>query len=95
VTPYIAVGAGVTHVTLQPAFTLGGSDVTASLGTFGLTLGSDLAGSQNKLHITGGFGALIAHGNLTFDISARLNSVQTDPQKTNVLRVQALAFFKF
>lgn len=86
VRPFVAVGAGVARVTLQPAFTLGGADVTASLPQYGLTLGSDLTGSLTKPAFEGGIGVRIAQGRWGIDADVGVISIRTAGSATNVLR---------
>lgn len=93
--PYIAAGGGLAHMVSRPTFTLGGADITASLATYGVTLGSDLTGETDKLSINGGFGVLIDRNKWMFDLGARLNSIQTDGQKTNAARAHIGLAFKF
>ncbi len=76
-------------------FTLGGSDITTSLATYGVTLGSDLTGAVSKLAFTGGLGVLDDRGRLSFDAGIRLTSVQTEGQKTNILRGQLGVAYRF
>ena len=93
--PYLAVGGGIAHMVTRPTFTLAGADVTTSLATYGITLGSDLSGSVDKLSINGGFGVLIDRNKWTIDLGARVNSIQTDGQKTNAARAHIGLAFKF
>ncbi len=93
--PYVAIGGGMAKVALKPVFTISGTDVTTQLSTYGVTLGSDFTGDVTKAAITGGLGVLINNNRLSFDVGLRLTSIQTDGQKTNVLRGQLGIAYKF
>ncbi len=93
--PYASAGAGLAKIVSQPKFTLGGADITTSLPTYGVTLGSDFAGEFTKFAITGGLGVIIERSRLSFDLGLRLTSVQTEGQKTNILRGQLGVAYKF
>lgn len=93
--PYVSVGGGMAKVALKPVFTIGGADVTSQLSTYGVTLGSDFTGDVTKAAITGGLGVLINNNHLSFDVGVRLTSIQTDNQKTNVLRGQLGLAYRF
>jgi hypothetical protein len=95
VRPFVSVGAGVARVTLQPAFTLGGADVTASLPQYGVTLGSDLTGSLTKPAFAGGVGVRIAQGRWGIDADVGVISIRTAGSPTNVLRTSAGLGFGF
>jgi len=56
VEPYVLAGAGIAKVKQDATFTVGGTDVTASLSQFNAVLGSDLSGSFNKPIIVFGGG---------------------------------------
>lgn len=93
--PYFAAGAGMAKVVKRPAFQLAGSDITTQLSTYGVTLGSDLTGDVTKLAFTGGLGVLVDRNRLSFDVGVRVTSIQTEGQKTNVLRGQIGISYKF
>ena len=95
VRPFVAVGAGMARVTLQPAFTLGGADVTASLPQYGVTLGSDLTGSSTKPAFAGGVGVRIAQGRWGIDADVGVISIRTPGSPTNVLRTSVGLGFGF
>lgn len=95
VRPYFAIGAGIAKIAQKPVFTIGGADVTTSLGTYGVTLGSDFTGEVTKAALTGGLGAVIDHNRMSFDLGIRVTSIQTDGQKTNVLRAHLGVSYKF
>jgi hypothetical protein len=54
--PYVLGGFGLARYTHDVTFTVGGSDVTANIGDYGIVLGNDLAGSYTKPMITAGGG---------------------------------------
>lgn len=93
--PYVTVGGGVARVVLTPTITVAGADVTSSLSTYGVTLGSDLTGVMTKAAINGGFGVRFDRNQLAIDLGLRLTSIQTDGQKTNVLRAHVGFGYKF
>ena len=93
--PYVAVGGGFSKVVYKPAFTLGGTDVTTTLATYGVVLGSDLTGEVTQAAFTGGFGVLVDKSRTSFDVGVRLLSIQTEGQKTNVIRAHIGVAYKF
>ena len=93
--PYLAAGGGVAKIALTPEITLGGSDITSSLATYGVTLGSDFTGDITKAAFTGGLGVIIDRNRLTIDLGVRLTSIQTDGQPTNVLRAAVGLGYRF
>lgn len=93
--PYISVGGGVARIAYKPTFTLGGADITTSLATYGVTLGSDMTGEVTKPAFGGGVGLTIDRGHLAIDAGVRLLSIQTEGQKTNVIRALIGIGYKF
>jgi hypothetical protein len=86
--PYVLLSVGGASVNLKPKFLLNGADVTGSLNTFGITLGSDLTGSYRPSAVGGGVGLLMPLGrHWYFDGSIRLLSINTVIQRTNLSRV--------
>jgi hypothetical protein len=85
--PYVTAGGGIAHIAYQPTFTLGGTDVTANLSQYGVTLGSDVTGEVTKPAFSGGFGVHVTQGRWYVDGSLRVTSIRTDQQATNVVRV--------
>ena len=94
--PYLSVGGGLASVKRDVAFLVNGTDVTEKLDTYGVVLGSDLAGTERKLMISGGVGLIY---NITrtflFDANYRFGRIQTDGTATNVQRVGAGIGFRF
>lgn len=86
--PYVLFSIGGASVDIKPKFVLNGADVTGSIGSFGVTLGSDLTGSYRPLAVGGGVGLLMPFGpRWYFDGSIRLLSVSTVGQRTNLSRI--------
>jgi opacity protein-like surface antigen len=54
--PYVLGGFGFARYTRDISFTVGGTDVTANIGDYGIALGADLAGSYTKPMLTAGGG---------------------------------------
>ena len=54
--PYVLAGFGVARYTRDVSFTVGGTDVTSTIGDYGVVLGSDLSGSTTKPMLTAGGG---------------------------------------
>jgi hypothetical protein len=44
--PYVLAGGGVASVKQDVAFSVGGTDVTSTLGSLGVALGTDLPGAS-------------------------------------------------
>ena len=92
--PYVSGGAGTARLTLTPMFVLGGADVTASLAQYGVTLGSDVTGTQTKPAVTGGLGVRAVHSRWYLDVGVRVLTVFTD-QRVNFVGVGAGVGFRF
>jgi hypothetical protein len=80
---------GIARVTFQPAFILGGVDITNSISQFGVTLGADLAGTTTKPAFGGGIGVAVRRG--VWDIGAQFGiiSIKTPSQSSNVIQATA------
>jgi hypothetical protein len=89
VRPFVTFGAGLARVTYNPKFTLGGANVTPTLSTYGVTLGSDLDGTVTKPAFTGGAGIRMVQGKWYFLASVQLTSIQTDQQAARAIEVGA------
>ena len=85
--PYLIAEVGLARVTFRPTFTLKGSDVTALLPQYGVTLGSDLADSTTKPALSGGFGVATTRSVWRISADLRVTSIRSVDQPTNVLRV--------
>ncbi len=94
--PYVIVTLGSTHTNIKSTFTLGGTDVTNSLPQYGVTLGSDLAGTSNNFTVSPGVGVVRALNSSWYtDIGVRLVSIGTQSQQTNVTRLVLGGGYKF
>ncbi|HEY6358746.1 MAG TPA: hypothetical protein VIX35_10910 [Vicinamibacterales bacterium] len=89
VRPYVVVGAGMARMTLKPSFVLGGSNVTASLPTYGVTLGSDLSGESTAPAFTGGLGLRMAQGRWYLDGGLRATRIQAADEGITAVRATA------
>lgn len=85
--PYALVTIGGAYVNVKSKFTVGGQDVTGSLGDAGITLGNDLTGSYRPFAVDFGFGVLRPWGHWVFDGSVRIMNVATNDNHTNLTRV--------
>ena len=81
--PYVIAQGGIARVTLRPAFSLAGADVTTTLSQYGVVLGSDLTGSSAKPVFGGGIGITAGQGPWFFDAAVRILSIQLDGQTAN------------
>ena len=94
--PYVLAGAGVARVTRDVTFSVGGSDVTGRLSSYGVVLGSDLAGSVTKPMVTFGGGARWAPaGRWILDVGYRYSWIATEASSSTISRVGASAGFRF
>jgi len=86
---FVQAEGGVARVTFQPAFILGGVDITNQLAQFGVTLGADLGGTTTKPAFGGGIGLAVRHG--AWDIGAQVGiiSIKTPSQSSNVIQATA------
>jgi len=86
VRPYVVLGAGMARMTLKPTFTLAGSNVTANLTTYGVTLGSDLSGESTEPAFTGGLGVLMGQGRWYLDGGLRATRIQAVDEGITAVR---------
>lgn len=86
--PYLQATAGMASVEFKPTFTLGGTDITASVGQYGITLGQDLQGREKKAAFGGGAGILYVKEKWYVDAGVRVTSIQTSGQATTLTRGQ-------
>jgi opacity protein-like surface antigen len=94
--PYIAVGGGLARIKRDVAFTVGGSDITDKLDTYGVVLGSDLAGTESKPMITAGGGVVWNLSSMWLvDAGYRFGRIMTDTKGTNVSRAGLGIGFRF
>ena len=90
--PYLLVGGGVARVKKDVTFTVGGTDVTATLQQppFNTVLGSDLSGSANSAMLAVGGGvAWSPWQRLVIDLQYRYGRVFAADQGINVSRAGA------
>lgn len=94
--PYGLIAVGAARITRDVRFTVGGTDVTDTLATYGVVLGSDLAGSATKMMISGGGGvAWMPKGPWVVDLGYRFSRIATQPTGTNVNRVGLGVGYRF
>ena len=77
--PYVMLGVGVAKVTKNVDFAVGGTNVNSVLAsTYGVQLGDDLTGGQNKAMFSLGAGVQIAATDRVFvDVSYRFGRIFT------------------
>ncbi len=94
--PYLLGGFGLARVEHDVKFTVGGTDVTDTIGTYGVALGKDLAGSQMKPMASVGAGVIWRVGDQVFvDLQYRFGRVFTDVKGTNLNRAGIGVGFRF
>jgi hypothetical protein len=84
--PYAQFSVGAARVKREPTFMLGGSDVTASLGQYGVQLGADLTATERRGAFTGGFGVLVPYRMLYFDVGYKMTGIKIPGESINVNR---------
>lgn len=85
--PYVRGGAGVASVKQDVAFTIGGTEVTSTLSSFGVTLGTDLSGSFTKPMVDVGAGAIWTPvERLILDLQFRYGRIFAEDGGINVTR---------
>jgi len=84
--PYVIVGAGMAQMTLKPVFTLNGANITASLPSFGVTLGRDLSGVRTQPAFTGGLGLRMSQGHWYLDGGLRATRIQATDEVITAVR---------
>ena len=93
--PYALVGVGVGRVSPSTKFTLNGTNITGSVGQYGLTLGKDLSGHSVAGVFTGGFGAVRTYGKWYVDGGYRLTSLVASGGSTVANRLNVGAGMRF
>lgn len=94
--PYLLGGFGLARVEHDVKFTVGGTDVTDNIGTYGVALGKDLAGSQMKAMASVGAGLVWHVGDQVFvDLQYRFGRVFTDVKGTNLNRAGIGVGYRF
>jgi hypothetical protein len=92
---YVLGGGGIGVTSPKTKFTLGGSDVSGSLGQYGVTLGKDLAGNSAGGLVNVGVGATMPHGKWVGDASYRLTPIFSAGETTVVNRLNFGIGYKF
>jgi opacity protein-like surface antigen len=94
--PYVLGGFGVAQVKHDVTFTIAGSDVTATLPQYGVTLGSDLSGSSTRPMLSlGGGVAVPVWQQIVLDLQFRYGRIFTEDAGTNVGRAGIGLGFRF
>ena len=95
--PYVEFAGGLAKIKRDVKFTVGGTDVTDKLSTtYGIVLGTDLAGTESKLMIGGGGGVVYdIASSVIFDAGYRFSRVNTAPPSISVSRVGAGVGIRF
>jgi len=76
--PYVLGGGGFAQVNKDVDFSIGGNEVTSSLSTYGVVLGSDLSGRETKGMISLGAGVVVPWRRMLFDFQYRFGRIFTD-----------------
>lgn len=77
--PYVTAGFGIARVKRDVSWTIAGNDVTSTLATYGVALGSDLSGTVNKPMMSAGAGVVWNfHGSVFADLQYRFGRVFDD-----------------
>jgi hypothetical protein len=84
--PYAQFSIGGARVKREPTFTLAGTDVTASLGQYGVTLGADMTATERQTAVTGGFGVLVPYRMLYVDVGYKMTSIKMTGESIGVNR---------
>lgn len=88
--PYVLGAVGFARVKRDVSWTVGGTDVTTTIATYGVALGSDLAGTSTNLMWSGGAGVLWnVRTTVFFDLQYRYGRVSDEGQGININRVGA------
>jgi hypothetical protein len=84
---YALVGGGFGSVSPKTTFILGGTDVSGSIGQYGVTLGKDLSGTSTGGLLNVGVGAMMPFGRWFADVSYRFTPIFAAGETTPVSRV--------
>jgi opacity protein-like surface antigen len=94
--PYVMGGIGVARVKDDVRFTVNGTDVTATLQQFGVTLGTDLSGNFTNAMLTlGGGVAVPVWERVVLDLHYRYGRIFASDQGINVNRAGIGLGFRF
>lgn len=92
--PYLLATAGRASVEHKTTFTVGGTDVTSAIASYGITLGTDLSGSETAWTYGGGAGVLYVGSRWYMDAGVRYTNIQlTEP--TNLWRAALGVGFRY
>jgi len=92
--PYVLATAGRASVEHKATFTVGGTDVTDTIGTYGITLGTDLSGTETAWTYGGGAGVLYVGNRWYMDAGLRYTNIQLD-EPTNLWRAALGVGFRY
>jgi hypothetical protein len=85
--PYVLGGFGIARYTRDVTFTVGGTDVTSTIAQYGVTLGSDLAGSTVRPMLSAGGGvAWTVKAPFVVDFQFRYGRIFAEGKGLNVSR---------
>jgi hypothetical protein len=80
-------GVGGARVSPKTTFTLGGTDISGSIGQYGVTLGRDLSGGSGHGAVTVGLGVVVPYGRWYGDVGYRLTAILMSGGATKVNRL--------
>jgi hypothetical protein len=95
VRPYVIVTVGGARVNRDPSFSLNGSDITSSIGQYGVTLGEDVIGRFNQFGTSGGIGMVMGFGTWYADGGVRMLRVSGHGASANIARVVLGGGYRF
>lgn len=84
--PYILGTVGMASIDRKTTFALSGTDITAAIDTYGITLGRDLTGSESVLTFGGGVGVLRVATKWYLDAGVRYTNLQPEAGSVNLWR---------
>jgi opacity protein-like surface antigen len=88
--PYVLGGFGLARYTQDVHFLVSGTDVTGTIATYGVVLGSDLAGSLTRPMMTlGGGVAVPVYHNILIDLQYRFGRIFASGEGININRAGA------
>lgn len=82
--PYALGALGIASANQNVRFSLAGSDITGSIGNYGVALGSDLSGTQTRALFSFGGGVTMAWDPIYVDAALRYYRLFTKPTGTNI-----------
>jgi hypothetical protein len=93
--PYFLATIGGARMTQKPALRVNGTDVTGSAAQYGITLGQDVIGKYHHFGAEGGLGVVTGIDTWYFDVGARLLTVNSQNQRTNIARLVLGGGYRF